>query len=28
MFIKEGDRVVAVEGRNPGGVADKFLKTK
>ena len=28
MFIKEGDRVVAVEGRNPGGVADKHLKAK
>ena len=27
-FIKEGDRIVAVEGHNPGGVADKHLKNK
>jgi len=27
-FLKEGDRIVAVEGHNPGGVADKHLKNK
>jgi hypothetical protein len=27
-FIKEGDRIVAVEGHNPAGVADKHLKAK
>ena len=27
-FIKEGDRIVAVEGHNPAGVADKHLKNK
>ncbi|MDD8025614.1 MAG: S41 family peptidase [Acidobacteriota bacterium] len=27
-FLKEGDRIVAVEGRNPGGAADKHLKNK
>jgi hypothetical protein len=27
-FIKEGDRIVAVEGHNPAGVADRHLKNK
>jgi len=27
-FLKEGDRIVAVEGHNPAGVADKHLKDK
>ncbi len=27
-FIKEGDRIVAVEGHNPAGVADKHFKNK
>jgi len=27
-FLKEGDRIVAVEGHNPAGVADKHLKNK
>jgi hypothetical protein len=27
-FLKEGGRIVAVEGHNPGGVADKYLKNK
>jgi len=27
-FLKEGDRIVAVEGRNPAGATDKHLKNK
>ena len=27
-FLKEGDRIVAMEGHNPAGVADKYLKNK
>jgi len=27
-FLKEGDRIVALEGRNPAGAADKHLKSK
>jgi len=27
-FLKEGGRIVAVEGHNPAGVADKHLKAK
>lgn len=27
-FLREGDRIIAVEGRNPGGAADKHLRNK